>query len=87
MHQLELKLFWPLQEQIPLDLDDPLIPKAWTATSKIIDSGYLITSSNISGGNFYINTDELVFYTKKPQNFFRQLFFRLLGLRIKNVDN
>jgi len=87
MQQLELKLFWPMQEQIPLDLDDHLIPKAWTTTSKIIDSGYLITSSNISGGNFYINTDELVFRTKRPQNFFRQLFFRLLGLRIKNVDN
>jgi len=87
MQQLELKLFWPLQEQIPLDLDDHLVPKMWTATSEIIDSGYLITSSNISGGTFTINTDEVVFRTKQPQNFFRRLFFRLLGLRVENVDN
>ena len=87
MQQLELKFFWPMQEQIPLDLDDHLIPKGWTATSNIIDSGFFITSSNISGGTFTINTDEVVFYTKRPQNFFRRLLFRLLGLRVKNVDN
>ena len=83
MHQLELKLFWPLQEQIPLDLDYHLIPKAWTATSNVINSGYLITSSNISGGNFYINTDEVVFHTKRRQSFFQRLVFRLLGLRVE----
>jgi len=87
MQQLELKFFWPMQEQIPLDLDDHLIPKTWTATSEIIDSGYLIASSNISGGNFTINTDEIVFRTKQSQNFYRRLFFRLLGLRVENVDN
>jgi len=86
MQQLELKLFWPLQEQIPLDLDDCPIPKMWTATSKIIDSGYLIASSNISGGVLTINTDEVVFHTKR-QNFFRRLLFKLLGLRVENVDN
>ena len=87
MQQLEFKWFWPLQEQIPLDLDDHLIPKGWTATSTIIDHSYLITSSNISGGVFAINTDEVVFRTKKEQSFFQRLFFRLLGLRVENVDN
>ena len=87
MQQLELKLFWPLQEQIPLDLDYHLIPKAWTATSNVINSGYLITSSNISGGVTTINTDEIVFRTKQSPNFYRRLFFRLLGLRVENVDN
>jgi hypothetical protein len=82
MQQLELKLFWPLQEQIPLDLDDCLIPKYWTATSNVINSGYLITSSNISGGVFAINTDEVVFRTKR-QSLFQRLFFRLLGLRVE----
>ena len=83
MQQLELKLFWPLQEQIPLDLDDHLIPNGWTATSNVIDSGYLITSSNISGGVLTINTDEVVFHTKRPQSFFPRLVFSLLGLRVE----
>ncbi len=86
MQQLELKLFWPLQEQIPLDLDDHLIPKMWTATSTIIDRGYLITSNNISGGVFTINTDEVVFHTKR-QSLIQRLLFKLLGLRVENVDN
>jgi hypothetical protein len=87
MQQLELKLFWPLQEQIPLDLDNCLIPKAWTATSTIINGGFFLTSNSISGGVLTINTDEIVFHTKKPQSLFQRLFFRLLGLRVKNVDN
>jgi len=85
MQQLELKLFWPLQEQIPLDLDDCLIPKVWTATG--VAGGFWISSNSISGGILTINTDEIVFHTKRPQSLFRRLFFRLLGLRVKNVDN
>lgn len=85
MQQLELKLFWPLQEQIPLDLDDHLIPKGWTLTSNVIDRGYVITHSNISGGSTYIDIGEVVFHTNRPQSFFQRLFFRLLGLRVEKV--
>lgn len=85
MQQLEFKFFWPLQEQIPLDLDDHLIPKGWTASSTIIDRGYLVTSSNISGGSTYIDIGEVVFHTKQPQSVFQRLFFRLLGLRVEKV--
>ena len=87
MQQLEFKFFWPLQEQIPLDLDDHLIPKGWSATSNVIDRGYYITHSYVSGGDFTINTDEVVFYTKRPQSRIQRLLFKLLGLRVENVDN
>lgn len=83
MQQLEFKFFWPLQEQIPLDLDDCLIPKGWTLTSNVIDRGYLVANSNISGGSTYIDTGEVVFWTKRPQSFFQRLLFRLLGLRVE----
>ena len=83
MQQLEFKFFWPLQEQIALDLDDHLIPKGWTVTDRIIDRGYLIIHSNISGGVLTINTDEVVFHTKQPQSVFQRWFFRLLGLRVE----
>jgi hypothetical protein len=83
MQQLEFKFFWPLQEQIALDLDDYLIPSGWSAYSTIINSGYLITSGTVSGGVLTINTDEVVFHTKQPQSFFQRWFFRLLGLRVE----
>ena len=87
MQQLEFKFFWPLQEQIALDLDDHLILKGWTAASNIIDRGYFITSSNISGGSTYIDIGEVVFHTKKPQSRIQRLLFKLLGLKVENVDN
>ena len=83
MQQLEFKFFWPLQEQIALDLDDHLIPSGWSASSTIINSGYLITSGTVSGGVLTINTDEVVFHTKQPQSFFQRWVFRLLGLRVE----
>ena len=85
MQQLEFKFFWPLQEQIPLDLDDCLIPRGWNVTDRIIDRGYVITHNNISGGSTYIDIGEVVFHTKQPQSFFQRLFFRLLGLRVEKV--
>ena len=83
MQQLEFKFFWPLQEQIPLDLDYHLIPNGWTVADRIIDRGYLVTHSNVSGGVVTINADEVVFHTTKPQSFFQRLLFRLLGLRVE----
>jgi hypothetical protein len=88
--QLDLKFNWPLQEQIPLDLDDCLIPKGWTATSKIIDRSYLIGSSSSTGGfslNTTIDVGQVVFRTKEPLNWAQRLLYRLLKLRVENVDN
>ena len=87
MQQLELKFFWPLQEQMALDLDDHLISKAWTVTDRTIDRGCLFISSNISGGSTYIDIGEVVFRTKKPQSRIQRLLFKLLGLRVENVDD
>ena len=85
MQQLEFKWFWPLEEQIPLDLEYHPILSTWTATSSIIANGYITTSSNISGGVLTINTDEVVFHTKRPQSLFQRWFFGLLGLRVEKV--
>lgn len=89
--QLDLKFNWPLQEQLSLDLDDCLIPKMWTPTSTIIDRRYLIGSSSSTGGfsldTTTINVGQVVFRTKEPLNWAQRLLYRLLKLRVENVDN
>jgi hypothetical protein len=88
MQQLELKLFWPLQEQLALDLDYQELPATINWTNLTVATGsFFVASSNISDGVFAINTDEVVFRTKRKQSLFQRLFFRLLGLRVENVDN
>ena len=85
MQQLEFKFFWPLQEQIPLDLDYPtnLYGYGTQPNLNLMITDGKFTHSNISGGVLTINTDEVVFHTKQPQSLFRRLFFRLLGLRVE----
>jgi hypothetical protein len=85
--QLDLKFNWPLQEQLVLGLDYYEIPtEHWT--TKITDRRYLIASS--TGGfslDTTINVDQVVFRTKEPINWAQRLVYRLLKLRVENVDN
>jgi hypothetical protein len=83
MHQLELKFFWPLQEQIALDLDYYKIASTPLIFTNLVSQG---TGFTISGATT-INVDQVVFRTKRQQSLFQRLFFRLLGLRVENVDN
>ncbi len=87
--QLDLKFNWPLQEQLVLDLDYYEIPtEHWT--TKITDRRYLIGSSSSTGGfslNTTIDVGQVVFRTKEPLNWAQRLLYRLLKLRIENVDN
>jgi len=87
VQQLELKFFWPLQEQMKLDLDYPTELYGYgirpNPAFNIANNGFI--SSNISGGVFTINTDQVVFYTKRPQNFLRRLLYRLLKLRVEQI--
>jgi len=49
MQQLEIRFFWPLTEQMPLELDytDCDKPKLWTTNSNSVTSGsYLIGVGN-----------------------------------------
>ena len=87
MQQLEFKWFWPLEEQILLDLDYPtnLYGYGTQPNLNLIITDGTFTHSNISGGVLTINTDEVVFKTKRPQSLFQRWFFGLLGLRVEKV--
>lgn len=96
MHQLEINLFWPLTEQIPLDLDHSncLKPKFSTNTGGtfLYSPGgpyVLTTSTNIStfplrvDGKVNINADEITFRTSKKPNILRKMLFNVMGIKLE----
>ena len=98
MQQLEIQYFFPLTEQIPLDLDytQPEKPKMWT-TETLLNSGTGFTTStwaspntiefkpeNDSVGYWELGTG-FHFYNKKKPNWLHQKMVALLmGLKWKN---
>jgi len=95
MQQLNIEYFFPLTEQIPLELDytDCAKPKLWTT----IDSGLTLTvgtggtttwttmSTNIGNPSFTINVDAMpiTIISKKKPNFVKQFIYKALGMKWK----
>jgi hypothetical protein len=94
MQQLEICYFYPLTEQIPLELDytECVKPKMWTT----IDSGLTLTLSNCVGtvgmsnslGNpsFTINVDAMpiTIVSKKKPNILKKFIYKSLGMKWKS---
>lgn len=85
MTQLEIKFFWPLTEQIPLDLDYTNCTKpnivGTTSLNKFILSNNSITSATIvTTNNFVLDVDKTIVRTKKEIPFYRKFLYKLLGL-------
>ena len=94
MQQLEIEYFFPLTEQIPLELDytDCAKPKLWTT----IDSGLRLTvgtggttwttmSTNIGSPSFTINVDAMpiTIISKKKPNFIMKFIYKSMGMKWK----
>ena len=80
MKQLEIEFFWPLTEQIPLDLDYSVCEKP-KLTGPIVTSGQIFTLTDINQTfktTFTIN-DDVVIRTKKL-SWFGRLLYRMMGL-------
>ena len=96
MHQLEINFFWPLTEQIPLDLDHSncLKPKFSINTGGTFfyspDGFYALTNSatistsrlNVDG-KVDMNADEMTFKTSKKPNIFRKMLFNIMGIKLE----
>ena len=98
MHQLEINFFWPLTEQIPLELDYANCekPKFSTNTGGTFlyspDGPYVLTTStNIStfrlnvDGKVDMNADEMTFRTSKKPNIFRKMLFSVMGIKLEKI--
>ena len=94
MHQLEINFFWPLTEQIPLDLDHSNCLKPKTGGTFLynpVGSYALTTSATIStsrlnvDGKVDMNADEMTFKTSKKPNIFRKMLFNIMGIKLEKI--
>lgn len=88
MKQLEIQFFWPLTEQIPLDLDysDCEKPKLTTTTDYNVHStGFYTLSNSNTQWSTYINIDEnnIVVKTNKEISWYRSLIFKIIGIKLE----
>lgn len=81
MHQIEIQYFWPLTEQIPLDLDytDCDKPKLYTTVATVGGTGLTLLANNGSiTWSQRIGNWEIPSETKQPskfQKFMMKYFF------------
>ena len=90
MQQLNIEYFFPLTEQIPLELDytDCHKPKL---TLPILESGNgltFTTGSNwstvsISGSQLNLDVEEIEFKLKDKPNLLRRICYKVMGLKWK----
>jgi hypothetical protein len=91
MHQLEINFFWPLTEQMPLELDysDCEKPKAYTLAPVTGAIGYFTTNGGTYTtqivGNFSIDADKTTFKTSKKPNIIRKMLFSVMGIKLENA--
>jgi hypothetical protein len=88
MEQLSIQFFWPLTEQIPLELDYTDCAKKVDLSNKnfgilgggngfrIVDTG-VITSSTVLN----INEDSVKLSLKETPPWYRRIMFELLGIK------
>jgi len=91
MQQLNIEYFFPLTEQIPLELDytDCHKPKLYTPVLGINDGLTFTTASNtwatvsISGSQLNLDVEEIEFKLKDKPNLLRRICYKVMGLKWK----
>ena len=88
MKQLEIEFFWPLTQQVPLDLDftDCEKPRFFSVMNigPGISNGFLIsngsTSSYITTGKLSIDAETTVIKVTEKPNILRRGLYKALGV-------
>lgn len=87
MYQQEIKFFWPLTEQIPLDLDYSVCEKPKLSCSIIGDgNSYTIRSNDltnysITAANLNLDVGNTVVKLKEKPSLVRRALYSGLGLK------
>ena len=97
MQQLEIQYFFPLTEQIPLDLDYSQPEKSQVWTTSVTSGTYLIAngsngttwttiSNNLGTPSFTINVDAMpiTIVSKKKPNFIMKFIYKSMGMKWKS---
>ena len=81
MQQLCIEYFYPLTEQIPLDLDYTVCdkPKVWTATSLVGGTGMTLMNSGTVAWTQRIGEWEIPSETKQPSKLQKFMMKYFLG--------
>ena len=89
MNQLQIEFFWPLTEQIPLDLDYSLCkPKTFTASTSLgigSSGSFDLSATNLTTTTSFVRleTDNLIISSTKEQPWYRKMAYKLLGIRLE----
>ena len=89
MKQLEIEYFWPITEQIPLDLDytDCEKPRlSITSSNGLLSGAYLLhngktTSYSVVASTLNIDVDTTIVKVNEKPNIFRRGLYKALGLK------
>lgn len=89
MKQLELEFFWPLTQQIPLELDYSDCEKpqlSFISTNGPLSGSYLIsnggtTSYSLVASTLNIDVDTTIVKVNEKPNIFRRGMYKALGLK------
>ena len=87
MIQREIEFFWPLTQQIPLELDYSVCEKprfslpinAINGTNLFINGG--ITSTTLTTRNLTVDVDTTTFKVNEKPNIIRRGLFNILGIK------
>ena len=89
-HQLEIKYFWPLTEQIELDLDYSNCYKPKIEWSPIDRSLYTFangsTNTTISAAHLVLDIDTTTVTVKHKPSILSRCIYRIIGLKWKVKD-
>ena len=90
MHQQEIKFFWPLTEQVPLDLDyadcEPPSLTVENPSSALTFATNGTTAATwvameINPTKLTVNVDEVCFKQKEKPSIFRRLIYKIIGIK------
>jgi len=86
MNQLEIQFFWPLTEQIPLELDYSNCEKPKLSTGMFLTSAINVGSTTWATqiiGNLSIDADKTTFKTSTKPNIIRRALFNVMGIKLE----
>ena len=86
MQQLEISFFWPLTEQVPLELDYSNCekPKLYSFVTGPSNLAFTTSNSNTKTA-FHIDVDSVIVKTNKKPNIIRKTLFKMMGIRLENA--
>ena len=89
MIQQEIEFFYPLTEQIPLDLiyEETKPEFYYGVTSGLYtfkENGALFTTVSSTTNHFMIDCDVVTFRSKKKHTFIQKLLFKVMGIKVQD---